>query len=114
MGFAYGRAHPVPAAAPPGFAARLEAAVETLRQKMTARIQAVLPGSLGGIASALVTGERGGITEEDEAALRDTGLAHVLAIAGLHMALVGGGVFWLLRAGLAAIPALALRYPIKK
>jgi competence protein ComEC len=45
--------------------------------------------------------------------LRDAGLAHVLAIAGLHMALMGGGVFWLLRALLAAIPALALRYPIK-
>jgi competence protein ComEC len=114
VGFAYGRAHPVLAADAPRLGARLAMAVETLRQKMTARIQTVLPGSIGGIASALITGERGGITEEDEAALRDAGLAHVLAIAGLHMALVGGGVFWLLRAVLAAIPALALRYPIKK
>jgi competence protein ComEC len=114
VGFAYGRAHPVLAAEPAGFGERLGAAVEELRLKMTGRIQSVLPGSTGGIASALVTGERGGITEEDEAALRDAGLAHVLAIAGLHMALVGGGVFWLLRAVLAAIPALALRYPIKK
>ncbi|HKU54571.1 MAG TPA: ComEC/Rec2 family competence protein, partial [Rhizomicrobium sp.] len=63
---------------------------------------------------ALITGERGGIAEEDEEALRDAGLAHVLAIAGLHMALMGGGIFWLLRAALAAIPALALNYPIKK
>jgi competence protein ComEC len=47
-------------------------------------------------------------------ALRDAGLAHVLAIAGLHMVLVGGGIFWLLRAMLAAAPRLALRYPIKK
>ena len=81
---------------------------------MTQRIQAALPGSIGGIASALITGERGGINDEDEAALRDAGLAHVLAIAGLHMALMGGGIFWLLRAVLAAIPAIALRYPIKK
>jgi len=81
---------------------------------MTRRIQAALPSSIGGIASALITGERGGITEEDEEALRDAGLAHVLAIAGLHMALMGGGIFWLLRAMLAAVPALALRYPIKK
>jgi competence protein ComEC len=114
VGFAYGRAHPVLAAGPPGFGARIAARVEALRLKMTQRIQAVLPGSIGGIASALITGERGGIAEEDEAALRDAGLAHVLAIAGLHMALVGGGMFWLLRAILAAIPALALRYPIKK
>jgi len=114
VGFAYGRAHPVLAADPPGFAARIAATIEALRLKMTKRIQGALPGSTGGIASALITGERGGIAEEDEAALRDAGLAHVLAIAGLHMALVGGGVFWLLRAVLAAIPSLALRYPIKK
>jgi competence protein ComEC len=88
--------------------------VEDLRLAMTQRIQAALPGSGGGIASALITGERGGIAEEDEAALRDAGLAHVLAIAGLHMALMGGGIFWLLRAVLAAIPAVALHYPIKK
>jgi competence protein ComEC len=62
----------------------------------------------------LITGERGGISDEDEEALRDAGLAHVLAIAGLYMALMGGGIFWLLRAVLVAIPALALRYPIKK
>ncbi|HUE63774.1 MAG TPA: ComEC/Rec2 family competence protein, partial [Rhizomicrobium sp.] len=114
VGFAYGRAHPVPAADPPGLGERLGAAVETLRLEMTRRIQNALPGSTGGIASALITGERGGISEEDEAALRDAGLAHVLAIAGLHVALVGGGLFWLLRAGLAADPVLALRYPIKK
>ncbi len=81
---------------------------------MTQKIQAALPGSVGGIASALITGERGGISDEDEEALRDAGLAHVLAIAGLHMALMGGGIFWLLRAIFAAIPALALRYPFKK
>ena len=114
VGFAYGRAHRVLAADPPGFAAHVAEEIEALRLKMTGRIQADLPGSTGGIASALITGERGGIAPEDEAALRDAGLAHVLAIAGLHMALVGGGMFWLLRAVLAAIPALALRYPIKK
>jgi competence protein ComEC len=57
---------------------------------------------------------RGGISEDDEAALRDAGLAHVLAIAGLHMALMGMGLFWIVRALLAASPRLALHYPIKK
>ncbi|HET7084895.1 MAG TPA: ComEC/Rec2 family competence protein [Rhizomicrobium sp.] len=114
VGFAYGRAHRIVAAGPPGLWERIAAGVESLRLAMTQRIQAQLPGSIGGIASALITGERGGIQEEDEAALRDAGLAHVLAIAGLHMALMGGGIFWLLRAVLAAIPAIALNYPIKK
>jgi len=105
VGFAYGRAHTIVAAGPPTF---------FLRLAMTRRIQTGLGGSNGGIASALITGERGGINEEDDAALRDAGLAHILAIAGLHMALMGGGIFWLLRAIFAAVPALALHYPIKK
>ena len=74
----------------------------------------VLPGSTGAIASALITGDRGGISEADEQALRDAGLAHVLAIAGLHMALVGLGLFWFVRAVLALWPRVALTQPIKK
>ena len=114
VGFSYGAPIPAPLAAVPGFAARVIAQVEILRETMTARIRAALPGSDGAIASALITGMRGGIEPDDEAALRDAGLAHVLAIAGLHMALVGMGLFWLVRAVLAAFPAMVLNYPIKK
>jgi len=114
VGFAYGRAHAIVAAQPPSHWDWIAAGTEDLRLRMTQRIQAGIPGSLGGVASALITGERGGISDDDEQALRDAGLAHVLAIAGLHMALMGGGIFWLLRAVLAALPGIALRYPIKK
>jgi competence protein ComEC len=47
-------------------------------------------------------------------AMRDSGLFHVLSISGLHMVITAGTVFWLLRALLASVPALALRFPIKK
>jgi competence protein ComEC len=114
VGFAYGKAHLVPPARDPTLWERLQLRLQDLRLTMTARIAAALPGSAGGIAAALVTGQRGGIGEDEENALRDAGLAHVLAIAGLHMALVGGGIFWLVRAVLAAIPSIVLRYPIKK
>ena len=113
-GFAYGAPQTTPLARPPKMWERLPAWVESMRAGMTLRIRAQLPQSQGAIASAIITGERGGIDAEDEAALRDAGLAHVLAIAGLHMALVGAGLFWLVRAVLAAVPALALAYPIKK
>jgi competence protein ComEC len=113
-GFVYGRARMIVPAGPPDLLQRIRQGVEDLRARMTRRIKAALPGPNGGIAAALITGTRGGIAEEDEAALRDAGLAHVLAIAGLHMALVGGGLFWLVRAVLAAVPAIALNYPIKK
>jgi competence protein ComEC len=114
VGFAYGRARSIAPLRPPTLVERMQTAVARLRWRMTQRIDAVLPGSTGGIAAALITGERGSISDEDEAALRDAGLAHVLAIAGLHMALVGLGLFWVVRAILAAIPAVALTQPIKK
>ncbi|HXS08293.1 MAG TPA: ComEC/Rec2 family competence protein [Rhizomicrobium sp.] len=113
-GFALGAPEIAPLARAPYPWERLAQGVEQMRVRLTARIRAVLPGSDGAIASAIITGERGGIDAEDEAALRDAGLAHVLAIAGLHMALVGAGLFWLVRAILAAVPPLALAYPIKK
>ncbi len=114
VGFSYGGATPALLAREPGWGQRVEAAIENLRQNMTARIRSALPAGEGAIAAALITGMRGEIDPEDEAALRDAGLAHVLAIAGLHMALVGMGLFWLVRAVLAAFPSIALTRPIKK
>lgn len=114
VGYAYGAPQWLSAAPQAGWHARILLGVQHLRWRMSQRIHAVLPGSTGAIASAIITGDRGGISEDDESALRDAGLAHVLAIAGLHMALVGMGLFWAVRAVLAAIPRVALVYPIKK
>jgi len=114
VGFAFGKPAFIAPRFQPGFTDRISIAIELLRWRMSARIHSVLPGSTGAIAAALITGDRGGISDEDEAALRDAGLAHVLAIAGLHMALVGFGLFWIVRALLALFPPIALRYPIKK
>ena len=85
-----------------------------LRHAMTSRIMAALPGAEGGIAAALITGEKAGIPPDVAQDFRDSGLAHMLVIAGLHMSLVAGFVFFATRAVLALIPAIALRYPIKK
>jgi competence protein ComEC len=46
--------------------------------------------------------------------MRDSGLAHLLSISGLHFALVAGILFFTIRFGLALSPVLALRHPIKK
>jgi competence protein ComEC len=111
-GFAYGRPRPaslgpVPASLMP---ARVVAAV---RHAIAERLRAALPGPQGEVAAALLVGDRGGIPERIEEAMRVSGLAHVLSISGLHMVLVAGTVFWVVRAGLAAVPALALTRPIK-
>lgn len=93
---------------------RLQAGIERLRLAIGRRITAALPGETGAIANALITGERGGITEATNDAFRDSGLFHALSISGLHMAVMAGAIFWTLRLMLAAVPSLALRYPIKK
>jgi competence protein ComEC len=88
--------------------------IRALRDGMTRRIRAALPVETGAIAAALITGERGQVPPAINQDYRDSGLAHLLVIAGLHMTLVTGFVFFAMRAALALIPPLALRYPIKK
>jgi competence protein ComEC len=90
------------------------AAVDRLRVAINGRIRATLPGEAGEIAVALITGEQGGISQETKQAMRDSGLAHILSISGLHMVIMAGTVFWVVRALLALWPWLALNYPIKK
>lgn len=65
------------------------ASVDALRARVNARIRAALSGETGEIAVALITGERGGISEELNQAMRDSGLAHILSISGLHMVIMG-------------------------
>ncbi|WP_430512471.1 ComEC/Rec2 family competence protein [Pannonibacter phragmitetus] len=59
-------------------------------------------------------GDRSLISDEAVEDLRESGLAHVLSISGLHMALFAGGVYAAALALLAAFPLLALRLPIHK
>lgn len=61
-----------------------------------------------------MTGDRSGISQDTVEALRDSSLAHLLAISGMNMAFLMAFVFALIRHGLALIPALALRVNTKK
>ncbi|WP_321336475.1 ComEC/Rec2 family competence protein [Breoghania sp.] len=92
---------------------RLKAALASLRARIGERIRETYGGDSGAIAAALIVGERGAVSEEAQEDLRIAGLAHVLAISGMHMALVAGVVFFVIRAGLALSPTLALSYPIR-
>ena len=92
----------------------IEILLEHLRRRVEARISAALSGPDAALANALVVGERGQIADADRNALRDAGLAHLLAISGLHIGIVAGFLFWSIRAVLALWPTIALRYPIKK
>lgn len=89
-------------------------AVYRLRMRISAAVQAALPGPAGGFAAAITTGDRSGIDQGMAEALRASNLAHLLAISGLHMGLLTGFVFAALRLGLAAIPGAALIWPVRK
>jgi competence protein ComEC len=89
-------------------------AMSRFRRNVSDRILAALPPRSGPIAAALLTGERGLISDEDNEAMRDSSLAHLLSISGLHMALAGFGFFAALRLIFALIPAVSLKYPVKK
>jgi len=93
---------------------RLKMAVNGMRFDLGQRIVARLGPETGGIATAMVTGHEAWVDPADEQAMRDSGLAHILSISGLHMAIVGGFVFFAVRLGVAAWPWLVLRVPGKK
>ncbi|WP_143181970.1 ComEC/Rec2 family competence protein [Thalassospira sp. TSL5-1] len=89
-------------------------AIERIRLAIMARIDNGLEPAKAGLANAILVGERGGVAPELAEDLRKSGLAHLLAISGLHMGLLCGVVFFTVRFGLALFPSVALRYPIKK
>jgi competence protein ComEC len=104
------------ATAPPGtpFSLQIMAQLGNLRQLMTARVRAALPPQEAAVAEALISGERAQMSAADAQALRYSGLFHVLSVSGLHMALMGGFVFWTIRFVIALIPPIALRFATKK
>ena len=88
--------------------------LEKIRGVIALRIHNVLSGDQANVVEALVIGRRAGIADEVYDDLRHSGLAHLLAISGLHIGLVAGALFFFLRLGLSCSERLALYYPIKK
>lgn len=80
-----------------------------LRTTLEARVAAVVPGAAGAVAAALLTGGQSAIPRADLAAMRDSGLAHLLSVSGLHIAIVMGVTFWVARLLIACWRWLALR-----
>lgn len=114
-GTGFAREAPAILAAPePGFWLQAHTLVTQIRSGMGARIRAVLGGDTGAFAEAIITGERSRLSKDATQSMQVSGLAHIISISGLHMSLVAGGVFWVVRALLALWPGLALRRPIKK
>ena len=89
-------------------------AIDGMRADITRRILVALPNPEGGVAAALLTGEQTAVTKDITQSMRDSGLAHILSISGLHIVFVVGLVMGFLRYGIALVPPLALRIDAKK
>ncbi|MDN5788803.1 ComEC/Rec2 family competence protein, partial [Pseudorhodobacter sp.] len=83
--------------------------INRLRARLRVSVETRIAGDPGAFAAALVTGDRIGISRAAQDDLRAANLSHLLAISGLHMALLTGFIFATLRYGLALVPPLALR-----
>jgi competence protein ComEC len=97
--------------AEPGLAGLM---IARLRRAISEGVRAAIPGEAGAFSAAIITGDRSGIGRETTDHLRNSSLAHLLSVSGLHMALLTSFVFLAMRSGLALIPALALRINLKK
>jgi competence protein ComEC len=93
--------------------AGLSASVQALRDAIGRRVMGAVPGSPGAIAATFLTGSTYAIPQADRAAFRDSGLAHLLAVAGLHIGIVMGLIFGFTRLVLASWERSALFWPTK-
>jgi len=88
---------------------------ETLRHSIQNSLaQYIEKQHISAIAQALMVGKRGGISVHDYEAMRGAGLAHMLAISGLHIGLFSGITFFIVRFFLACFSRISLKYNVKK
>lgn len=97
----------------PGLAVPQPNTPTTAMDNIRAHVKAVTTPYADGVLTALLVAEQRQVPKDLREAYRVAGLSHLLAVSGLQLTLVGGGMFWLVRWLLAWFPALALRYNTK-
>ncbi len=88
---------------------RESSGIRVMQNRLSDHVRSNLDGSRGGIAATLASGDRGAIEQRDAQAMRDSGLAHLLSISGLHVSAVIAATYLFAIRLLALWPWLALR-----
>ena len=86
--------------------------IERLRHGINKKIESQLSGDVAAISKALTTGSKTSIPQKVRDSFARSGIAHILAISGLHMGIIGFFVFWLCRLLLCC--AIGRYYNVKK
>ena len=76
---------------------RLEEFLSQLRYESEVLFRKLLGEKNGATASAMVIGQKKGLDSEVKALYQGAGISHLLAISGLHLSLIGAGLFGLLK-----------------
>lgn len=92
-GSMYGTSFRVIGGDPKPFARGLQA----LRLRMGTILDQLLPPQDAGIYRALLTGDKSAMDEDIRSLYQENGIAHILAVSGLHLSILGLGVYELLR-----------------
>lgn len=111
FGFTYETPRIVAQGLPESSAERIEQFRENIVRRVGARLS---DASQSSIAAAMMTGERGAISEADNEDLQASGLAHMLSISGMHIGMIATTIFFAARFMISLFPAVALRLPVKK
>lgn len=88
--------------------------INRFRRTISTAVQAEIPGEEGTFAAAILTGDRSDMSHATLQNLRNSNLAHLLAISGLHMGMLTGFVFAAVRILFAFFPSVSMRIPVKK
>lgn len=70
--------------------------IEKWSRDVKTRINLLFPSSTSGIVSALVTGDKSQISQEDRNIFSYSGTAHVVAVSGLHVGIIAAFIYLLL------------------
>jgi competence protein ComEC len=97
----------------PADASPLRDGLAGLRAAIAATILRTLPVATGSVAVTLLTGDEQAIPAPERQAFIAAGLAHILAVAGLHVGIVMGLAFFAVRWGMTRFERVALRLPVK-
>lgn len=71
--------------------------LNNIKYKFTETFHTLFPEKEAGIIMAMILGEKAYMDEDIKELYQENGIAHILAVSGLHMSLIGMGFFNLLR-----------------